>query len=134
MKVASFRSDSWQKLIESEKKKWFAYQEKKGRKNSGGRLDSEWENDVWPEIVPKKMGEYILLDWEGIEDENGPVKYSVELATDLCDPQKYPRISSAIISAVIDVDNFMASRLKADVDEVKNVLPAKSITAKTNNG
>lgn len=69
-----------------------------------GSLTQEAENRIWGEV----MAEVILLDWEGVLDENGkPLKYDPALALQLCTHPDWAVFAVAVVEAAsrVDADN-----------------------------
>lgn len=85
-------------------------QGKKLRKIAAQRLSPDKEQEAANGVMNELLVETILLDWEGIVQEDGvtPLAYSAELAAQLLnDPEM-----RVFRDAVIHAGNFVASRKK----------------------
>ncbi|APX83978.1 hypothetical protein BV511_04135 [Methylorubrum extorquens] len=83
-------------------------------KRQGGRLDPD-EQD---RITASCLNATVLLDWRGLEGEDGqPVPYSKDLATDLLTKPEFRRFREAVIWAASQVGE---ERAAADEDDAGN--------------
>ena len=58
-----------------------------------------------------------VLDWENIEDKNGPIAWSIENGRKILDPGNYKDIGDAAVNAFLDLDGFLRDQ---DEDGRKN--------------
>lgn len=80
-------------------------------KRQGGRLDPE-EQD---RITATCLRQTVLLDWRGLEGEDGqPVPYSEELASDLLTKPEFRRFREGVIWAASQVGEEQAEADRAD--------------------
>ncbi|KQQ13281.1 hypothetical protein ASF53_13990 [Methylobacterium sp. Leaf123] len=83
-------------------------------KRQGGRLDPD-EQD---RITASCLNATVLLDWRGLEGEDGqPVAYSKDLATELLTKPEFRRFREAVIWAASQVGE---ERAAADEDDAGN--------------
>lgn len=83
-------------------------------KRQGGRLDPD-EQD---RITASCLTATVLLDWRGLEGEDGqPVPYSKDLATDLLSKPEFRRFREAVIWAAAQVGE---ERAAADEEDAGN--------------
>lgn len=77
----------------------------------GGRVDP----DVMDRITAQCLAGTVLLDWEGLEDENGgALAYDKALAADLVTKPEFRRFREAVIYAATIVGDADAEGEKAD--------------------
>jgi len=91
------------------------------RKIERGTLDPETEED----LSLKAMAEALLLDWEGVEDENGPVPYDKDIGFQQL--KNDPNLALAIIEAATDDDAY---KVEKEEKTVKKSSSTSSSTAK----
>ncbi len=62
------------------------------------------------EIQCQAMAEGLLKDWEGVEDKNGPLPFSVEVAANVL--RYNPDVREFVTEAAIKQDNFRDEEIK----------------------
>jgi hypothetical protein len=77
-------------------------------RKAGGRIDPD-EQD---RIVSQCLAATVLLDWRGLEDDNGPIPFSREKACELLMDPRYRRFREAVIWAASVVGEEQAADLE----------------------
>lgn len=80
-------------------------------KRPGGRLDPA-EQD---RITAKCLTDTVLLDWSGLEGDEGPIAYSAEMAKTLLTDPQYRRFRDAVIAAASRVEEVEAEARQDDL-------------------
>ena len=70
-------------------------------------------NEVMADIVLQAIGQSVLVDWEGVEDEGKAVKYSHDNAYALL--KKYPDFADDVMSIANNVSNFQDAVEEAEI-------------------
>lgn len=84
------------------------------RKNSN-RSGRPIPGDIVDAAINKAFLATVLLDWQGLEDDNGtPIAFSREKALELFSDKRFAALRDIIISASTEEENFRAKDL-ADV-------------------
>ncbi len=79
-------------------------------KKVGGRLDPDEQDRVTNQCLAAT----VLLDWRGLEDDNGPIPFSKEKARELLMDPRYRRFREAVIWAASVVGEEQAAALEDD--------------------
>lgn len=72
-------------------------------------------NDVMADIVLRAMGETVLVDWEGMSDDDKPVKYSPTASYEML--KKYPDFADDVLSIAKNISLFQK---EVEDAEIKN--------------
>lgn len=78
---------------------------------SKGKIPS----DVMADIVLRAMGEAILVDWEGMTDDDKPVKYSAKSSYEML--KKYPDFADDVLALAKNISLFQK---EVEDAEIKN--------------
>lgn len=81
------------------------------QKRAGGRIDQ----DELDRIISICLQSACLLDWDGVQDENGaPLPFSKDLARDLLTDAQWQDFRSAVMWAASQVGSAQAAIVEAD--------------------
>ena len=100
-----------------------------GQELNGHRVITDESAQLIPLDYNKAFAD-LILDWEGVVDADGkPIKYSADMAEQLCTMAVDPETKEGLSMALVLFVSEQADRIQASADKVKEELLGKSLSA-----
>lgn len=78
------------------------------------------DDSIAEEVLNKALAKYVLLDWEGFEEDGKPVKYSYDEAYRILSAEEYSDFRELVVSLSSDMANFQQEREEEDLKNSKS--------------